>query len=232
MTIQRLAADLHIIPGLVNVYVLETSDGLAVLDTGFPNGTPKILAGVRALGRLPTDVRHIILTHCHPDHSGSAAALKRETGATVWAHPIDASRIEAGQSFRRPMTPSPGWRNWLLAKILAAGNRPVEPAKVDRFLEDGDHPSFAPDMEAVHAPGHSAGQIALLWRRRGGVLFTADACVNRRRLHLPVATEDPQLALATLARLAKLEFDAVCVMHGKPIMTGGGLRFRETSFAS
>lgn len=48
MAIKQLAQDLHIIRGLVNVYVLETADGLAVLDTGFPSSTPKILDGARA----------------------------------------------------------------------------------------------------------------------------------------------------------------------------------------
>jgi hypothetical protein len=61
MAIKQLAQDLYIIRGLVNVYVLETVDGLAVLDTGFPNSAPKILDGVRALGRRPGDVRHILL---------------------------------------------------------------------------------------------------------------------------------------------------------------------------
>ena len=230
MTVKQLAEDLWIIPGLVNVYILQTKDGLAILDTGFPGRTGKILSAVRKIGKAQTDVRHIVLTHCHPDHIGSAAALKRETGATVWAHPLDAERMEQGLTMREDMCPSPGWRNRLLARVLAGKVTRVEPVGVDRLLEDGDSPSFAPDLTAIHMPGHSVGQLAFYWARHGGVLFPADSCVNRRGLLLPVATEDPQLAIASLAKLTVYEFDMVCVMHGSPILHGGAEQFRRTDF--
>jgi glyoxylase-like metal-dependent hydrolase (beta-lactamase superfamily II) len=128
------------------------------------------------------------------------------------------------------MCPSPGLRNRLLAKLLAGRVATVEPVKVDRLIEDGDQPGFAPDMTAIHVPGHCHGQLAFLWQRHGGVLFPADACVNRRGLQLPVGTENPRLALASLERLATFEFDKVCVMHGKPILSGGDTQFRRTIF--
>ncbi len=229
MAVKQLAQNLYIIRGLVNVYVLETADGLAVLDTGFPNSAPKILDGVRALGRRPDDVHHILLTHAHPDHIGSAAALKRETGATVWAHPIDAPIIEAGTGFRH-VEASPGLLNKILTPLLLRSATTVEPTKVDQFIEDGDSPPFLPDLIAMHSPGHCAGQIAFYWRRYGGVLFTADTCVNQLGLQLPVATEDIALARKSLARLSKLDFERICVMHGRPITSGGDKIFRRTSF--
>lgn len=173
MSIKQLAQDLYVIPGLVNVYVLETVDGLALLDTGFPNGAARILAGVRAAGGRPGDIRHILLSHAHADHIGSAAALKRATGATVWAHPVDAPIIEAGAGFR-PVVASPGLRNKIVTRLLLGRIAAVEPTAVDRLLEDGESPPFLPDLVALHVPGHCAGQVAFHWRRRGGVLFTAD----------------------------------------------------------
>jgi glyoxylase-like metal-dependent hydrolase (beta-lactamase superfamily II) len=230
MTIKQLTQDLYVIRGLVNVYVLATTtDGLVVLDTGFPNSTSKILDGVRALGRQPSDVRHILLTHAHPDHIGSAAALKRETGATVWAHPIDAPIIEAGTGFRH-VEASPGLRNRLLTRLLYKLVTAVQPTKVDRFIEDGDSLPFLPDLVAMHMPGHCAGQIAFLWRRQGGVLFTADTCVNRFGPKLPVAVEDLTLARKSLAKLSKFDFERMCFMHGQPIMSSGDRIFRRTSF--
>ncbi len=230
MAVKQLAEDIWLIPGLVNVYILQTEDGLAVLDTGFPGRTPKILDAVKAIGKTPVDVRHLLLTHCHPDHIGSAAALQRATGATVWAHPLDAPRIEAGMTMREPMCASPGLRNRIMVRLLSGKVTTVEPIKVDRLIEDGDSLDFAPDLLAIHIPGHCHGQLAFLWRRNGGVLFPADACVNRGGLVLPVATEDPELALASLAKLGKFDFDKVCVMHGKPIMHGGAEQFRRTEF--
>ena len=108
MGVKQLADDLYILPGLVNVDILTTDEGLVVLETGFPGRAPRILNAVRSLAKTPADVQHIVLTHCHPDHIGSAAALKRETGAMVWAHPLDASMMEAGTTMRDGVWPSPG----------------------------------------------------------------------------------------------------------------------------
>ena len=129
MAIKKLTDDICMVPGLVNVYLLDTDGGLVLLDTGFPGTAPKILAGIKQLGQAPADVRHIVLTHCHPDHIGSAAVLKRETGATVWAHPADAPLIESGTAGRRPMYPTPGLSNYILFKLLGGKIKQVEPVK-------------------------------------------------------------------------------------------------------
>ena len=230
MSVKQLTSDLWLIPGLVNVYILQSDDGLAVLDTGFPGQAAKILDAVREIGKTPRDVKHIVLSHCHPDHIGSAAALKRETGATVWAHPLDAPMMEAGTTMRDGMCPSPGLRNKIMTKLLAGKVAKVEPIKVDRLLEDGDSPTFAPDMTAIHVPGHCNGQLAFIWRRHGGILFPADAFANRRGLVLTVASEDPQLTLASIKKLREFKFDKICVMHGKPVMRGGAQLLRQTEF--
>ena len=51
---------------------------------------------IEAIGRRPEDVREILLTHCHDDHRGGAAALVARTGARVLAHradvPVDVDR--------------------------------------------------------------------------------------------------------------------------------------------
>lgn len=229
MPIEQVADDLHVIRGLVNVHILKTDDGLAVLDTGFPGSAPKIRDGVRAIGGTPADVRHIIVTHAHPDHIGSAAALKRETGAIVWAHPVDAPILEAGTGFR-PIHASPGLVNRLLTRFVLGRITSVEPVHVDRLLEDGGCPSFLPDLQAIHAPGHCAGQIAFLWRRHGGVLFTADTCINMRGPKLPPACEDVAQARRSLERLKQLDFQMICFGHGRPVLTGGDTLLRATSF--
>lgn len=230
MAVKQLSEDLYVLPGLVNVYMLRSGDGLVVIDTGFPGSAKKILDGVRALGQEPSDVRHILLTHAHPDHIGSAAALRRETGATVWAHPLDAPIIEAGSGFR-PVKASPGLLNALVTRFLLGRIKAVEPTRVDRFLEEGDRPPFLPDLTVTHVPGHCAGQVAFVWSRHGGVLFPADTCVNLRGPKLPPAVENLDVARASLTRLAALDVEAVCYMHGRPVMRGGGKLLRRASLA-
>ena len=230
MALEQLAADLHVRRGLVNVYFLETQDGLALLDTGFPGSAGKILEALTQLGKRPSDLRHILLTHAHPDHIGSAAAVKRATGATVWAHPVDAPIIASGKGFR-DTNPCPGLRNRILYTLLRKRILEVEPTPVDKLLQDGDSLPFAPDLKVIHVPGHCAGQIAFHWARHGGILFPADACVRRGSMKLPFSAESLEGARADVRKLAGETFDKVCFMHGAPITTGGGAAFRRTWLA-
>ena len=50
MKITQIMKGLYILPGLVNVYLMETVDGYAIIDSGFPNSAAKILEGIAAVG--------------------------------------------------------------------------------------------------------------------------------------------------------------------------------------
>jgi glyoxylase-like metal-dependent hydrolase (beta-lactamase superfamily II) len=73
--------------GFVQAYLIETPDGLFLVDCGMPGREKKIQAAMQRLGRQ--DLKLIFITHAHADHTGSAAALKRLTGAQVAAAPGD-----------------------------------------------------------------------------------------------------------------------------------------------
>ena len=59
------------------------------------------------IGEARYALEHLIFTHGHPDHIGSAAAIVRETGARTYMHPLDIPMAESGGPFR-PMRPAPG----------------------------------------------------------------------------------------------------------------------------
>lgn len=116
MTTTRVVDGVHAVAlGGVNVFLVEEPSGLTLVDAGFPGKAQIVLEAVRALGRAPSDVKHIVLTHAHPDHIGSLAALKRATGAQTYIHALDRDIAERGSGFR-PMTAAPG----LLPKVLFA----------------------------------------------------------------------------------------------------------------
>ena len=97
MKVTAVADGLHAIAvGPVNVFLLDTPDGLALIDAGLPDRADGILRAMHGLGRAPHDLRHIVLTHAHPDHIGSLAALVEATGAETWMHPLDAPIAERG----------------------------------------------------------------------------------------------------------------------------------------
>ena len=93
--------------GSANAVLLDGGPELTLVDAGFPDKASLVFDAIRQLGRTTRDLRHLIFTHGHPDHIGSAAAIVRETGATTYMHALDAPFAEAGGPFR-PMNLAPG----------------------------------------------------------------------------------------------------------------------------
>lgn len=220
---QTLADGVHMLStGMVNVYLVETPAGLVLIDTGFPGSAKKIVAAIKEIGYAPDQLKHIILTHAHPDHVGSLAELVRQTRAQTWMHADDAPLVEMAKF--RPVHPSAGIVPHVFYLVLRLLPQKVEPARIDHRVGEGDTLPV-PGLRAIQAPGHCLGQIVLFWPERK-LLFAADSCMNVRRLHLPMVNEDEVVARASLERIASLDVETVCFGHGKPILRVGGDRLR------
>jgi glyoxylase-like metal-dependent hydrolase (beta-lactamase superfamily II) len=103
----------------------------------------------------------------------------------------------------------------------------VEPTPVDHQLSDGQVLPIAGGLTVVHAPGHCAGQVALLWAAHGGVLLGSDAAASVAGLRPSAAYEDWAVGEQTLRRLSALDFQVACFGHGKAIIGGAAVRFRR-----
>jgi glyoxylase-like metal-dependent hydrolase (beta-lactamase superfamily II) len=92
--------------------------------------------------------------------------------------------------------------------------------KVDRPLKEGD--LVGPGLEVVHLPGKSPGEIGLLWRARK-LLVLGDALIapqGKLRLIPDAKLDDPALLRRSLKTLDALDFDALLVGDGDPILQG------------
>lgn len=223
----------QIVPGLymfstraVNMFLIESPAGCTLIDTGLPGSAPNLLQELAAIGKQSRDIRHIILTHAHPDHIGSFAALKRETNARAYMHRLDTGIATAGRGFR-PMTPAPGLRRRILFRLFVHLDTSVEGEMIDQSLEDGDRLDFADDLQVIHTPGHCAGQVCLLWRKNGGVLLAADACSNMGGLGWSLGYEDVEEGKRSLKKLSSLNFQSACFGHGKPIREHASVQFAK-----
>lgn len=90
------------------------------------------------------------------------------------------------------------------------------PTRVDREVTGGEVLPFGDGARVVHAPGHTAGSIAIHLPRHG-VLFTGDTVASVERVMLGVFNVDRAEAAATFRRLAALAPRTVCVGHGDPL---------------
>ncbi len=217
------------IGGFVNAFLLA-GDELTLIDTGTPSHADELLAAVRTLGHPPAAIKHLLVTHCHPDHSGSLAALQRATGAPTYMHALDAALVRQGQG-RRPLAPTPGLMKPLMGLMTGFMNNPraggIEPAPIAHEVADGDLLPIAGGLRVLHVPGHSAGQVAFLWPQQGGVLFAADAASHLLgRLGPPPVCEDWPLVQSSLRRLAALDFAVAVFGHGGAIVGDAAAQFR------
>lgn len=214
--------------GLVNVYLLENESDLLLIDTGMPGSERRILRQIDRLGRRPSDLKWILVTHLHRDHSGSLAALKQRTGARALMHPADAALVRQGVA-SRPSRPAPVLIYRLLFPLVMGGSGPmrVPSAEIEWEIQPGERLPFGGGMEVIHAPGHSAGQVVLRWQRHGGVLIAGDAASTLLGLGYPPIFEDLPQGRSTLNILSELEFQTACFGHGKPLLVDASRKFRR-----
>jgi glyoxylase-like metal-dependent hydrolase (beta-lactamase superfamily II) len=159
--------------GFANGVLLEGDDGgLVLIDAGFPKHEAAIFDALTKLGRQPEDLRHLVFTHAHPDHLGSAAPVIKRTGAETWMHPTDIPLAASGGPFR-PMRPSPGLAQRIGYRVFWRPNEPVTPVHIDHEIRDGETLPLAGGREAIHTPGHCAGHVSLIWQG-GRLLIVGD----------------------------------------------------------
>ena len=210
----------------VNVFLVEAGDDLVLIDTGLRKSPPRITEAIYSLGRLPQQVRAIVVTHTHPDHVGGLAEMQRRTGAEVWMHSDDAELVRQGILGRLPEA-GPGRRSravvWVIDHVSAHRGEPVV---VAHEVSDGEELPFG-GLRAVHTPGHTLGHLALLLPREGGVLFVGDAANHNVRLSLARLHEHAAESRRSIAKLAALEFEVACFAHGRAIRHGASAAFGE-----
>lgn len=198
-----------------NSYLVEESDGsLTMVDAGMQASGEKISSYItEKMKRKPSDVRTIVLTHCHVDHARGAAALKRATGAKVAVHEADADFVSGKISY-----PSPGGAMGFMFKLMSPFFH-TTPVDVDVRLKEGDRIGR---LAVIHTPGHTPGSIAL-YDGEDSVLFVGDtARYLKGKLVGPPEQFTPDMgqAKSSILKLSDLKFSVLLSGHGDPLKSG------------
>jgi glyoxylase-like metal-dependent hydrolase (beta-lactamase superfamily II) len=199
--------------GFLNLtLILDEQHGNTLVDAGLPGQEEAIGAALNEAGGIGVwDLGCIIFTHQDLDHIGSGAALVRESGARVLAHPADAPHIEGRQ---RPLkfTPEMLERRPQMREVLER----LEPVGVDEYLEDGEGLDLAGGTRVIFTPGHTPGHLSL-YLERPKVLVAGDA-LTAEGGHLngpnPPLTLDVGEAVRSVRRLAELDVETIVCYHG------------------
>lgn len=201
--------------GYSRAYLFEDGARLILADALFDADAQQIIDYLWSLGRPPSDLTDIVLTHSHRSHIGGAATLKRLSKARVWCHASEVAIVEGKQKPvripLRPLRPLPVYPIRVMSYLPFAPHAPVT---VDCMPEEGHEIG---SLKVLHVPGHTPGNLALLWKER--VLVVADAILTWPALAAgwPGFNADESLYRRSLWRLLSLEPEVVCVAHGEPI---------------
>lgn len=139
----RIAAGLYYV-GASNYasYLIDTGDGLIVIDGGDAPTGHRIVENIRSLGFDVRRVKILLSTHGHFDHAGGLAELKRESGAALYASAPDGALIARGGR----------------GDVLLGDRYPYEPVRPDVTVTDGQAVQLGGWTLTAHlTPGHTPG---------------------------------------------------------------------------
>ena len=157
----EIAKGIHLIKCPWSTYFVSScaiiGDTITLIDVGTSDSPESaIYPYLRSIGREPSEISHIILTHAHFDHCGGVAAIKKEADCKVYVH-------ESG----RPYMEDAGLINRELHNRFPAlypeKKHDFKSVRVDATFRDGDVLDLGGrQIRVLHTPGHSPCSSCLI----------------------------------------------------------------------
>ena len=219
----RLGPHLHRIGNdIVAAYLVDTDDGVTVIDAGLAGQWRDLNAELAGMNRSLNDIRGVVLTHGDTDHLGFAERLRRDHGVPVYVHEADAARA------RGEVKPKASWgrvkvgatAQFMWYAIRKGGFRTTYVTEVIT-VHDGQILDLPGAPHIIALPGHSPGSIAIHVPVVDAIfvgdgLTTRHVLTGQRGPQPAPFTDDPQQALASLDRIEGLSATWVLPGHGTP----------------
>ncbi|MGJ0638528.1 MBL fold metallo-hydrolase [Xenorhabdus bovienii] len=144
----------------INAYLVNTKDGLVLIDTGagkcFDSTMGNMIDNIRAAGYYPEEVKKILLTHMHPDH---ICGLISTDGGAAFPNAIVYISQEEKNFWLNPETAgSLSESNRQFLKIAQRSIAPYIDKKALRTFKSEDN--VIPGIEAISTFGHTPGHIS------------------------------------------------------------------------
>ena len=228
----QVADDVFVFTGTaVNWVLIREGTELTLVDAGWRGDTAQVERSIRSLGREPQDLRAVVLTHAHADHTGALNHLHDTYGVPLY---MDAAEVpnalgtvteSGGPLDVAKILYRPRVALWA-ARIVGVGAlRHVTVPDAEAFPQDDGPDDSALDLPGrpvpVATPGHTSGHTSYLLPSVG-VLISGDALVTA---HPTLPDEGPRLlpgffsndqdsAVHTLSTLRTVDADVLVPGHG------------------
>ena len=133
----------------VSVHLIDTGEGLIMIDTGYPYMRDAILENMRILGFDPSQIRILLHSHAHYDHYANTAYYKSLSGAKTYISRIDGEVVNGHMD---------------LSLAVEGGYDPIPPFDCDVLLDDGDTVALGNTRILCRlAPGHTDGVMCFFF---------------------------------------------------------------------
>ena len=130
----------------VSVHIINTDDGIVMIDTGYPDMYEQIIHSIKALGFSPENICAIFHSHGHIDHFGCTDKFKALSGAATYISRIDNDIVNG---------------TYDLSWATELGEKKLPPFNCDVLVEDGDIFQFGNTrIRCVLTPGHTDGVLS------------------------------------------------------------------------
>ena len=217
----------------VNWYLVDAgSQGCVLIDAGLPAYHKQLARSLNQLGKTPSDIRAVVLTHGHIDHIGMAPYLA-DAGATVFLHQDDAGLAADPRSNRTeksliPYLRYPATLGFVGHAIANGALRPPRAIPAISALSEGPNPQIPGSPVVTHTPGHTDGSCVVEFPSHGALfvgdlLCTASPITGRHappQLQTRGSNRSSSQAMASLHLLSQVEASLVLPGHGQA-WTGG-----------
>ncbi len=203
------------IPGYISSLFLVEKDGsFLLLDAGCSCDFKRIKLFLERKGKDLKDLKLVVVTHMHPDHSGAVKYFKKNgipvastEGAYRWYRGI-------GGFLQHKI-------DTLLAQFSARRKQNIlEPVNYKRIfypdfiLKNGDTLPYFEDWKVIFTPGHTLYDI-VLYNEKEGILYLADLILKiDEKFVLPFPIIFPQLMGKSLDKIKEYKFDTLLFAHG------------------
>ena len=193
----------------VSSHLIDTGEGLLLLDTGFPHNEYLLSEAIRDMGFDPHDIRWILHTHAHYDHFGSTRAFVEKYGCKTYMPEADLSFMTTQSQLN----------------YCAVAGLYYEPPydtffEIDVAVKPGDVLTFGnTKVEVFDASGHTPGTVCYRFTLPGGLKAAMHGGIGLNTLKSSYAnkyglgTAWREAYAASLKRLKGLQVDVVLGNH-------------------